>query len=110
MKKVQLSLPFIGFLQATGLTTYCGLVGLLFWKGNNIFGKAPNFAGPFLVLVLLATSVLVCALITLAYPIYIFWEKKQTQKSLKIIGFTASWLLLFIILIIVTSAISKPSL
>src|SRR3989339_1905454 len=106
MKKIQLSLPFIGFLQAAILTVYCGLVGLLFWKGNDLFGKTLSFAGPFLVLVLLAASALVCALITLAYPIYIFWEKKQTQKALKLVGYTAGWLLIFIILIILISVIS----
>ena len=35
MKK--LSLEFISFLQALGLTIYVSLIGLLMWQGNAIF-------------------------------------------------------------------------
>src|SRR4030065_504773 len=48
MKIQKFSLPMIGFFQALGLAAYCGLVGILFWKGNEIFGKVPNYWGPFL--------------------------------------------------------------
>lgn len=34
-QKKKCSLSLIAFLQATGLAVYCGLVALLFWKGNQ---------------------------------------------------------------------------
>lgn len=96
MKK--LSPPFIGFLQALGLSLYCALVGVIFWKGNTWFGKINNLLGPFVVLSLLVVSTLVCALIALGYPITVFWDKKNTKQALKLVFYTAAWLMLFVIL------------
>ena len=35
-----------GFLQALGVTVYCSLVGVFFWRANEIFGKADRYVGP----------------------------------------------------------------
>lgn len=98
MKK--LSLPFIAFLQALGLTLYCGLVGLVMLNGNTWFGQM-NYLGPVLVLSLLVVSVLICALIAGGYPFLIFWDKKNTKEALRLIAYTAGWLLLFVVLVMV---------
>jgi hypothetical protein len=106
MKPVKkLSLPFIAFLQATGLTLYCGLIGLLMWKGNNMFGKMNNSLGPTLFLAVFVFSAIICALIALGYPFIIFWDQKNTKKALKLVGFTAGWLLLFVVLIMLLLSI-----
>jgi len=97
---MKLSLRLIGFYQALGLTTYCSLVAILFWQGNQLFGRVPNYLGPFLFLILLVVSALICAFISLAYPIILFWEKKQTREALKLIGITALWLLFFLFLLL----------
>jgi len=95
----KLSLPLIGFIQAIGLTIYCSLVALIFWRGNEWFGKMNNLLGPTLVLSLLVVSTLICALIALGYPVWIFWEKKDTKKALRLVAYTAGWLALFVILV-----------
>ncbi len=107
MKIQKLSLPMIGFLQAMGLTVYCSLVSILFWQGNRLFGRVPNYLGPFLFLVIFTTSALVSALITLSYPFLLFWEKKQTKEALKLVGYTAGWLVLIAVLILGTLIIVR---
>jgi len=94
------SLPVVAFLQALGLVVYCGLVGLIFWKGGDWFGKPPHlFFGPVMLLVLFVASALISALIVLGYPFILFWEKKKTVEALKLVIYTAIWLLFFIFLI-----------
>ncbi|MFH1407580.1 MAG: hypothetical protein ABIG91_00880 [Patescibacteria group bacterium] len=105
--KKPLSLEFVGFLQALGLVFYCGLVSLLFWQGNNLFGNTPNYWGPVLFLIIFSFSALVCALVTLGYPFFIFWEEKKTKKALKLVSLTALWLLVFILLGLILALISK---
>jgi len=93
-------LSFIAFLQALGLVVYCGLVGLVFWKGGDWFGKPPHlFFGPVMLLVLLVASALISALIVLGYPFILFWEKKKTVKALRLVVYTVAWLVFFIFLI-----------
>jgi len=108
LKKLnRLSLPIVGLVQALGLSSYCGLVGLIFWQGENWFGKMNNFLGPLLVLSLLVVSVLVCGLLAFGYPVYLFWEKKKTKRSLRLVTYTSGWLGLFVILFILALAIFR---
>jgi len=92
----KLSLGLIGFLQAVGLTAYCSLVGILFLHGNKLFGRKPGFMAPVLFLTVFCTSALISALITLGYPIILIWKKKQTIEALKLVTYTAGWLIVFI--------------
>ena len=94
------SLVKSGFFQALGIVIYCGLVGLIFWRGNQWFGKMNNYLGPVLVLTLLSVSVLVCGLLAFGYPVMLFWDEKKTKDALKLVGYTAAWLLGFIFLIL----------
>jgi len=96
--KEKTSLGLISFLQALGLALYCSLVALIFWKGNEWFGKMSNYWGPVLMLVLFTTSALISALLVLGYPLYLFWQKKQTQKAIRLVGYTAGWLVGFTLL------------
>lgn len=96
MKK--LSVPFIGFLQAFGLTAYCGLIGLVVSNGNTWFGPLGTPFGPVLVLSLLVVSVLICALIAGGYPFLVFWNKKNTKEALTLVAYTAGWLLVFVLI------------
>ncbi len=101
-KKKKSSLPFIAFFQALGLVIYCGLVGLLFWRGDKWFGPMLSFLGPVLFLVLFVASALISALIVLGYPFILFWEKKKTTEALKLTVYTIVWLVFFIFLILLT--------
>ena len=105
MKK--LSPPVIGFIQALGLSSYCALVGMFFWKGNSWFGKATNFLAPFAMLSLLVVSALICALITLGYPFIVFWDKKNTKQAIQLVVFTAIWLILFVAITFTAFALFK---
>ncbi len=98
--KKKFSLTFIAFLQALGLIIYCGLVGLLFWRGNTWFGPMTSYLGPVLFLVLFVASALVSALLVLGYPVFLFWEKKEKVEALKLVACTTAWLIAFILLII----------
>jgi hypothetical protein len=98
--KYQPSLPFIAFLQATGLLIYCSLIGLLFWKGNHLFGPMPTLFGPVAFFLLFMISAVICALLYLGYPFLLFWEHKQTRTALHLVAYTTAWCALFVIIIL----------
>lgn len=97
-KKVRL--VRLSLFQALGVVGYCGLVGVVFWWGNEWFGKIPNYWGPLLFLVLFSTSALICAVITLGYPAILIWRDKQPVLAVKLAGLTAGWLAGFTLLIL----------
>lgn len=80
-----------GLLQALGVFFYCSLVGIIFWKGNDIFGEMSPYFGPLAILLLFSTSVLICAVIVLykPYKLFIAGERKE---ALGAIISTAVWL------------------
>ena len=94
------SLGFIAFLQSLGLVVYISLIALLFFQGEKWFGKVSNYWGPLLFLTIFVTSALVSALLTLGYPIILFWEKKKTVEALKLVIYTAGWLIFFVLIFI----------
>jgi hypothetical protein len=98
------SLGFIGFLQALGIFIYCSLIGLLMWKGNDLFGPMSTFLGPTLFLIIFIISAVVCCLLFLGYPFILFWEKKQTKNALRLVLYTSGWLTLLILLILLSFA------
>lgn len=93
MKK--LSLGFISFLQALGLTVYISLVGLLFWKGNDIFGPVNSFLGPTFLLLVFVLSAVICGLFFGYYPFVLWWEHKETKKAINVVLYTTGWLVFF---------------
>lgn len=97
-KKKKFSLPFLAFLQASGLAAYCGLVGYLMWHGETlkIFGPPFTFLGPTMFLVLFVVSALISALLILGYPFILFWEKKKTIEALKLVGYSIAWLAFYV--------------
>lgn len=95
----------LGFFQALGVTFYCSLVGLLFWKGNEIFGQQINYLGPVLVLVLLSVSVLICALIVFYRPYRLFFDGKKKEAAELVLSTTA-WLFVFFLVFLFIAYIS----
>jgi hypothetical protein len=93
------SIGFVSFLQAIGLTLYISLVSTIFWQGNNWFGKVNTILGPILVLSLFVLSALVCGFIAFSYPFHLFWEKKETKKAIKVVGYTICWMVLFFFIV-----------
>lgn len=90
----------VGVLQALGLVTYIGLIATIFNNSKNWFSHLNNFTAPIVMLTLLSTSILICGLITLGYPVRLFWIKKQPQKALKIVGVTVVSLVVLLVAIV----------
>lgn len=99
------SLFTISLLQAFGIAAYCSFVGWIMWNANTIFGKPNSFIGPAAFLLLFITSAVICALMFLAYPFHLFWDKKQTGKALRLIACTTAWLAGFAVLFISSFAL-----
>ena len=98
---------FVGFLQSLGLVAYCSLVGFIIWRGEAWFGNAGNLLGPILFLSLFVVSAMICALIALGYPFIVFWDRKNTKEALKMVGFTAGWLALFVLTFLIALTIFR---
>jgi hypothetical protein len=98
MRNIKFSPAFIGFLQTAGFLSYLALFAALIINGNNIFGPVnKTILGPMLTFSLFTFSAIICASVMLAYPFYIFWEKKDFKKAALIVANSVFWLLLFII-------------
>ncbi len=91
---------FVAFLQATAITVYCGLVGLLMWQGESLSGKVNNFLGPVLFLVLFVVSAVICSLIYFGFAFVTFWDKKDLRSSIKVVFYTTTWLVFYVFLVI----------
>ncbi len=96
-----------GFTQALGVTLYCSFVGLFFWKGNELFGKVPNFFGPVAFLLLFSVSALLCALMVFYQPYKLFFEGKK-KEALDLVMYSAVWLFIFFLVFITLAIIIKP--
>ena len=94
----------IGFLQAVLLVAYISLVGFVMRSelGNN----EPTFLGIILILTMFATSALISSVITLGYPVYLFWKQKEFKSALKIVAATAVWLTFFVLTLIISILVS----
>ena len=87
----------LGILQALFITFYCSLVGLVMWKGNEIFGRVDSFIGPIAVLVMLSVSALICGLIVFYRPYKLFFANKKEEAVNVVVSTAVS---LFVILLI----------
>ena len=101
MKK-KFSLPFVGFLQATGLVAYIALVSLFFnVVGPNLDSSENKFYNPIIALLLFVTSAVISALIVLGKASVLFWEKKY-KESFTLVGWTMGWDILYFALFILS--------
>ena len=88
-----------------GIWTTC-LVGLLFWKGNDVFGRVDPYLSPVLFLTLFSVSVLTCALLVFYKPYKLFFEGKKTE-AINLVVFTTAWLFFFLLLILALMLLIK---
>ena len=111
MKIEKLSLPFLGFLQTTGLVLYIFLVSLLMANINKIFvgmdRSSVPFLGPLAFLLLLVTSATISGLIVLGRAGVLFWEKKY-QEAFTLAGWTILWAVLYLIAIFTIIYLNTP--
>lgn len=100
MDKRKHPLWLIGLFQALCLVGYCSLIAFFMFNANKWFGKAPNYFGPLLFLMLFTTSAFISALIVGAYPFILYFNKKQTRDAIKLAFYTAAWLLVLVLTVI----------
>jgi amino acid permease len=87
-----------GFFQALGVTIYCSLIGILFWKGNEIFGRVDSYFGPLMFLMLFSVSVLICGLLVFYKPYLLFFDGKKKQ-AIEVVASTAVFLFSFVLVV-----------
>lgn len=80
-------------MQALGVVGYCALVGMLFWKGQELFGKMDQYWGPVLFLLIFSVSALVCGLLVFYQPYRLFMLEKKREEAAKLVLYTTGWLL-----------------
>jgi len=100
------SLPFLAFLQATGLVVYIGLVSLIFLYGNQIFGKMNNYLGPILFLLIFVLSAIISSLLVLGRAGFLFWEKRY-KEAFPLLFWTIGWISFYLILIFLLILLTK---
>lgn len=96
MKIKNLSLPFLGFLQATSLLIYIILISNFLAYANKIFGPVNSFFGPLAFLLLFVVSVIISGILVLARAGFLFWEKRY-KESFTLIFWTLGWSVLYLI-------------
>jgi len=84
----------VGLIQATGIAVYVSAVSQIMQFGATYFKGPGTIWTTLMLLLLLVTSALVCALITLGYPIFLFLDGKG-KRALTIVGWNAFWLVIF---------------
>lgn len=95
----RLTIDGVAFFQSFLLLAYITFVGLLMWKGNDLFGEMPSLLGPLLFLTLFSFSVMICGILTLGYPFVLFWMEKKPEKALQLVLKTALWLFIYFLII-----------
>lgn len=93
-----------GFLQASGITLYCSLIGMIFWKGDEIFGKVANYFGPVAFLLLFSLSALVCGLVVFYKPYKLFFDGKK-KEAVDLVLYTTVFLFFYLSLFLIAAVI-----
>lgn len=101
---IRFSSSLVGFLQALGVVLYCSFIGVIFWKGNEIFGKPDRYVGPVAFLLLFIASAMICALVVFYQPYLLFFDGKK-KEALNIIVNTAAWLFISFTLFLIVMVI-----
>lgn len=95
----------LGLVQAAAVTGYCALVGLLFWKGNVVFGKVNPYLGPVMFLVLFIVSALICAAAVFYRPYQMFFAG-QKKMAADVVLYTIAWLVVFFAGLMLTAVVT----
>lgn len=95
----------LGLAQAIGVASYCSLIGLLFWKGDEIFGKVPNYFAPVTFLLLLSVSVMICAALVFYKPYRLFTEGNKKEAA-DLVIYTTVWLFAFFVIFLLFAVLT----
>ncbi len=103
------SIRAIGLFQAAGLTIYVSIFAVVVelmqeWKAN----VTPSpVAAIMLFLLSFLVSALICSVIALRYPVILFFAEKK-HEALKVIVWTAVWLLFFFFVFLLLGFVVFP--
>ena len=102
------SVPFIAFLQATGLFVFIGLVTVFMNCLGDAFQKTDVgiFYGPVLALLLFITSAVISALLVLGKAGILFWDKKY-KEAFTLLGYTVAWCVFYIAFLFILMLIKR---
>lgn len=95
-----MSIPFLAFLQTTGLVFYIMLLSTFF--NFVVIGLMPEddpFYAPIIMLLTFTFSAVISSLLVLGRAGMLFWEKKY-RESLILVAWTVGWGFLYLLLII----------
>lgn len=101
MKK--LSLAFLAFLQALGVTAYISLVAVFMTHAESWVGSINQAVAPVLFLTVFVLSASVTGALVLGKPIILFLENKKTD-AIKLFIYTLAWLFAFVVIAILIGA------
>src|SRR3989339_352406 len=96
MNLKKLNLPLIGFLQASGVISYCFFMGVFMWFANRLMGEPPEFWGVTLMMILLVFSAAITGVLVFGYPVYLVINRR-IKESLLVFAYTLLYLLIMII-------------
>lgn len=102
------SLPFLGFLQATGLILYIIAVACFFNLVMPHFNKFEadyaEFYAPIIMLLVFVLSAVISASLVLGRAGILFWDKKY-KESFTLIGWTVFWGIIYLLLVLLILAV-----
>lgn len=93
-------LPLIGLLQALGVFSYCGLIGIFFISMEKFGSKQPDFLMIAFMLFLFVISAAVTGSLVFGYPVYLLINKK-IKEALQVLVYTLlSAIIIFLAILI----------
>lgn len=97
-----ISKPFLGFLQASGIVAYILIISVFLNNVENLFHKdTGKYMAPILVLLLFIISAVISSSLVLGRAGVLFWEKKYSEASTLLawtVGWSTFYFLLFLII------------
>ena len=102
-QKEKMTLSTMGLVQALGVAGYCMVIALVFWKGNEIFGRPDLYWGPVTFFVLFIVSAMVTALMVFYQPYQLFFSGKKKEAA-ELVLYTTAWLALFLVILLFLAA------
>jgi predicted membrane protein len=96
----KMSLPFLGFLQSSGLVAYIISISAFFTYVPEKFDNgSAEFLAPIIMLLLFVISAVISALLVAGRAGVLFWEKKY-KEAFTLISWTIGWGALYFLLFV----------
>jgi hypothetical protein len=101
----RMSLPFIAFLQASGLVTYIVFITTVLTNLSRFFRNGvAEFYAPIIMLLIFVFSAVISASLVLGRAGVLFWDKKY-KEAFTLIGWTLGWMAFYLLMFFVLLSI-----